>query len=392
MYAIVIGASEEAIYAMKQAKKREMKVLAFDGDKDAQGLQYAEEAYVVDIRNPENIYKILDDKKITSEEMLVLPVPIGRYLISTGSVNDHYDLPGVRRETTEICTDKWLFHETLSKAGLRNIRCKLIKEGERAEEPVSYPSIVKPRYGAGSRQVLSISNQEEWQAFARDMPFSEDFILEDMVEGTEYGIDGMVVHGEFHLILARKKLITPPPYRQCVGYLSVIPNKLNEEFLLKLQTFMQRLTETIKLQNGIVHADLMVNHKELFVIEMSARPSGHRLHDLFTPMVTGVDMINEFINLALGKEIQLRVANTDKVYMIRYFDIEKEVKRIPEEKELSSTYPILAYTCNLQPGKMDIVKDGHTLMERGYFIVEGDTEEEVCKIADDILHEFVQEV
>lgn len=389
MYAIVIGASKESVYAMKQAQKRGMKVLAFDGDKDAEGLQYAEEAYVVDIRNPENIYKILDEKKITPEEMLVLPVPIGRYLISTGSVNDHYDLPGVRRETTEICTDKWLFHEVLSKAGLRNIWCKLLKEEERAGEPVSYPFIVKPRYGAGSRQVLSISNEEEWQAFANDMPFSEDFILEDMVEGTEYGMDGMVVNGEFHLILARKKLITPPPYRQCVGYISVTPNKENEEFLMRLQTFMQRLTETIKLQNGIVHADLMVNHKETFVIEMSARPSGHRLHDLFTPMVTGVDMINEFINLALKEDIRLEAANTDKVYMIRYFDIEKEVKRIPERTELYATYPLLSYACNLQPGKVDIVKDGHTLMERGYFIVEGETEQEVCKIADDILREFV---
>ena len=39
-----------------------------------------------------------------------------------------------------------------------------------------------------------------------------------------------------------------------------------------------------------------------FVIEMSARPSGHRLHDLFTPMVTRVDMISDFIDYALGKK------------------------------------------------------------------------------------------
>ena len=248
MYALVIGASDETIHAIKTARNQGMKVLAFDGNKDAGGLKYADESFAVDIRNPENIYAVIDAKGIRPEEMVVVPVPIGRYLISTGSVNDHYNLVGAGRETTDICTDKWLFHQTLRNAELRNINCSLLKKGEKIRKaPLPYPIIVKPRYGAGSHQVYKISNAIEWQKFSDEMPLEEDFIIEDAVDGTEYGIDGMVLNGKFQLVLARKKLITPLPYRQCVGYISVNENKENSSLLARLTKFMIQLVKTIKL-------------------------------------------------------------------------------------------------------------------------------------------------
>lgn len=119
MYGIVIGAGSEAIYAIGQAHKLGMKVLAFDGNKDAEGLKYADESFITDIRAPENIYRVIDEKGIRSDDIVVVPVPIGRYLITSGAVNDRYDLPGARRLTTEICTDKWLFPQMLSSVRLR---------------------------------------------------------------------------------------------------------------------------------------------------------------------------------------------------------------------------------------------------------------------------------
>lgn len=85
MYGIVIGASDEAIYAIKKAQSKGITVLAFDGDEHAAGLQYADEAFVVDIRDVNNIIKVIDEKGIQPKDMFVLPVPIGRYLISTGA-------------------------------------------------------------------------------------------------------------------------------------------------------------------------------------------------------------------------------------------------------------------------------------------------------------------
>lgn len=389
MYALVIGASSESVYAINRARSYGMKVLAFDGDKGAEGLKYADESFVVDIRDPEKIYSIIDRKRIHPEEMVVLPVPIGRYLISAGSLNDHYNLIGVRKETADICTDKWLFHQKLHHAGLRDINCNLITAGKTEKINPQFPGIIKPRYGAGSRSVQMLSNAGEWKKFADMMPFEEDFVMEDLVSGTEYGIDGMVLNGKFMFILARKKIITPPPYRQCVGYLSVNVNDENSILLSRLSGFMCKLVKTIKMNNGILHADIIDDGEKTFVIEMSARPSGHRLHDEFTPLVTGVDMISEFLKFVISGENHVSANTPDQVFLIRYFDMESDIVKIPEREEMIKKYSLIKYECNLKPGCMDKVKDDHSLMKRGFFIVKGDSESSVCKTAGSLLKEYI---
>ncbi len=389
MNALVIGASSETIYSIKKAHQKGLKVFTFDGNPLAEGLQYGDQSFIVDIRDPQKIFDIIDSNNLNNSDMIILPVPIGRYLISTGAVNDHYNLIGPSGKTADICTDKWLFHQTLYEKGLRNINCNLIKAGELCTlEKINFPSIAKPRFGAGSRQVLMLSNPGDYEGFVSSMPFDEDFIIEDLVDGVEYGVDAMVIDGTFHLILARKKLITPPPYRQCVGYISVNNNSANIDLLNRLNNFMSDLVKAVDLKNGLLHADIIDDGNDLFIIEMSPRPSGHRLHNLFTPIVTGVDMITEYINYASSKQYNIEPQNTEDVYLIRYFDMESEVVRIPDKEALLQRYPLIEYECNLQLGRQSIVKDGHSLMERGFFIMKGSDENYVCDAANNLLKEF----
>ena len=386
MYAIVIGASSESIHAIKTAQAKGLKVLAFDVDSKAKGLKYADEYFVVDIRNPMNIFSVVDGKGIHDNEMIVLPIPIGRCLVSVGAFNDHYGLVGVKLKTTEICTDKWLFHQTMSAQKLRNINCILLEKGQNKVSVCRYPAIIKPRYGAGSREVLRLSCSADLDKVKEKLPFDEDFIIEDEVEGDEYGIDGMVFNGEFRLILTRKKLLTSPPYRQCVGYISV--NKEDIRNMI-IRSFMTKLVSAIKLDAGIVHADIIMDKGNPFVIEMSARPSGHRLHDLFTPMVTRVDMISDFIDYALGKKMDNYVNRNEGVYIIRYFDMESVIKRVPNREYMIKKYSLLKYECNLVKGEKIKVKDGHSLMGRGFFIIRGTSEKEILDRADMVLREYI---
>ena len=53
MIAGVIGASNEAIHTIEEAKKQGVRVIAFDGNPDAEGLSVADKAVVVDITNEE---------------------------------------------------------------------------------------------------------------------------------------------------------------------------------------------------------------------------------------------------------------------------------------------------------------------------------------------------
>lgn len=393
MYGIVIGASSEAMFGIEQGKKLGLRVLGFDGNANAEGLKKVDQAYVVDIRDERQILSVLEEKQIDASEVISIPVPVGRVLCSTGAVNSALNIQGVSKKCAEILTDKYSFHEILQEKGLRSAKCRLIKAGEELGKMDGPRLIVKPRYGAGSRNVRLITKEEDWEILNREFPMEEDFVVETAVEGQEYGIDGMVFRGKFSLVLLRKKINTPPPVCQCVGYLSVSERK-DKELLEKVEEYCQQIVSLVGIEDGIMHGDLLVSQAmELFMIEMSARPSGHNLHNEFTPLVSGVNMIEEYIKYLITGEqprLVLRHNQSESFYLIHYFDFDgKEITKVPGAEYLKKKYQLLAYECNLKKGKTMKVVDGHSIMGYGYFIIEGKSEKDVLCKSNQLLQEFL---
>ena len=394
MTAAVIGASSESIYAINKAKELGLKVIALDGNPEAPGLKEADASFVVDIRDPQKVFEILDKEK----PAVVLPVPIGRYLTTTGAVNDKYRLCGVSYDATNICTDKYEFHRILDAEGLRNAELYLIPAGEENtdidEINTVYPVVVKPRFGSGSRGVEVFNTPRELkEKFLSGQPYDEDYCVETCVSGPEYGVDGVFLDGKFKLILLRGKKNTPPPYRECVGYYSVVKTEKNADFFDKIEKLISKAGEAIGFTNNLIHADIIKDtNGNPFIIEISARPSGHNLHNLFTPLASGVDEVTEFIKYAvpeLKKKYSFE-AKADKNMLIRYFDFEDvRVNKVPNEKELFKKYPLKAWSCNLKPGMyLGKVTNGASIMGRGYFIVEAESPFELDGYSDAILSEF----
>ncbi|MBQ9991317.1 MAG: ATP-grasp domain-containing protein [Lachnospiraceae bacterium] len=381
MKALIIGASEEALHTIEKAKEQGLTVVCMDGNPDAAGLKQADEAIVVNISNEEDT--IAAARKV--EPDFLLTVPIGRYLTTTGAVNEDLDLPGIGKEAAVNCTDKWKFHRLLEEKGLRKGRCILLtsweEDGEgHVLEDFPYPAVLKPRFGSGSRGILVVENGEEAKKAIEEIRDGdeEDYLLEECVEGEEYGIDGAVIRGKFYLILLRKKENTPFPARQAVAYFSVLPT---DEFYGQVEAYLKQVVSTLNLEECLLHGDIIRTGQGPFLIELSARPSGHNLHNLFTPLATGVDMAGEYIAYRMGKSCSFTPSCTRKL-MIHYFDLEGEVKRVPSSEEVEALAikkgcRLIQWECKIKPGEiLKKVCDGHSLMGRGYYILEESTETE----------------
>ena len=385
MNAAVIGASSESIYAIKKAQDLGLKVTALDGDKNAPGLRYADESFVVDIRDNDKVAAVLDARVPD----VILPVPIGRYLISTGAMNDRYGLKGVRFKSADLCTDKYAFHKCLYDKGLRNTELTLFSAGSDTvdEAALTFPLVAKPRYGSGSRGVEIFSDITAFKIdFLSLAPFDEDYILENCIPGREYGVDGIYVDGSFDLILLREKDITPPPYRQCIAYYS-IPG--TSDFSKKVSDLVQAAGNALGLRDCVMHADIIRTNDDVpFIIELSPRPSGHNLHNLFTPLAGGVDEVETFIRSALGMEYKL-TPSVREAMMIGYFNMEGLVRSVPDEYYLRSKYPIAEYSCSLVKGdELRTVTDGHSLMGRGFYILKASGREELENLSKALKAEF----
>lgn len=394
MKTAIIGASAEALHAIEKAHKYGMDVIALDGNPEAAGLKKADRALIVDISDEAAVIDTLREEKPD----FVLTVPVGRYLTTIGAVNDALGLPGITKEMAVLCTDKFLFHKTLHQAGLRNCHCYLVRNGAvcpeefpngaadavcAAEEEgkkagcegieLSFPAILKPRYGSGSRGVYVLFGKEEEKA-AVEAVRGEDYVLEECVAGEEYGVDGCITERGFQLILLRKKENTPPPARQAVGYRAVL---LGDEFRKEAEAYLRKVTAQLGLKECLFHADIIRGENGPFVIELSARPSGHNLHNLFTPLCTGVDMVEEYIRYRMAKPYSF-VPTETKSMLIHYFDMSGRVKRVPDRREAqrAAGIPVVAWECHIEENEvLQPVSDGHSLMGRGFFVLEAENAE-----------------
>lgn len=384
MKAAVIGAGEESLHTIEKAQEYGLIVIALDGNPEAAGLKKADVPLAVDISDEEAVVRALAEQSPD----FILTAPVGRYLTATGAANDALGLPGISREMAVLCTDKFLFHKKLEAHGLRHARCYDVEDatpvdlaGKRYADcagaetglPLRFPAVLKPRYGSGSRGIHVLSGSGELADALRAVS-GEPYVLEECVAGEEYGIDGAVIENRFYMVLLRRKENTPFPARQAVAYFSVLPD---EEVWERMRAHMEKVIACLGLRECLLHADVIDGQDGPFVIELSARPSGHNLHNLFTPLCTGVDMAEEYIRHRMGLPCDF-VSRRKYIMMIHYFDMEGTVKAVPTQEQVyqGTGEDPLIWECHIKEGeRLEPVVNGHGLMGRGFFVLGGESRE-----------------
>ena len=386
---LIIGASGDAIHMIETAKKMGIYVLAMDGNPEAKGLSAADEKIVVDISDEEKVCKIVSDLDID----FTLPVPLGRYLATMGAVNEIFHLPGIKKNPIIYSVDKFSFHEKLREKQLRNIKCTLFNRHDQRENLTnsSFPLMIKPRYGSGSKNIHWIETQENFLTVLDKEEMDQDeYIIETAVNGQEYGVDGAVIHGETIVTLIRKKEVTPLPIRQAVASFSI--NRATQADLYqKVSDYLAKVSDALGYDNCLINADIIVKDNDIFLVEIAPRPAGHSLQDAFIPLSTGIDLCKEYCHFLLGQEANFYCSSM-KTLAIHFFNFENiTISKVPAFQELSKSNKchLLAWNCNIQEGAhMEKVVDGASIMGRGYFIVEGKDENDLNQQCEWILKQF----
>lgn len=128
-------------------------------------------------------------------------------------------------EVTQICNDKWLTYKFLVKNNIKTPRTFLqIQEVQDAiiSNKISFPVIVKPRFGMGSIGIYTAENELEVRVFyekvKRDilntylnyeskLGFHNSVIIQERMDGEEYGLDVINDLGSNYITtLVKKKL------------------------------------------------------------------------------------------------------------------------------------------------------------------------------------------
>lgn len=393
MNVLCVGAGKEQCYAIKKAKEQGLRVVAIDRNPQAQGLNIADIGIVQDIKDVDKVIAIAKKYDIK----MVIPTPIGRYLTVVGAINDELNLRGISYRSAVNCTDKVKCMQILREEKVsytKQVVCKCNDDLRAKVHEIGLPCILKPRKGSGSRGVITVTNKGQIEPSIYKHIQSkgeEDSVIEEFIEGKEYGIDGVVENGKFKLILIRQKILTELPYRQEVGY--VFPTDLSYERKCSVEELVSKSCKALNLDNCAINADVVVNKKGVpYMIEIAGRPAGYSMSSFFIPQVTDIDIIVESIKLGLNLDVTIKNKNNASCLVYHFFNIEEGyLVQLPQEKDMISNN-IIDYKINIKVGDyINVVKEGRDILNRGFIAVRGDNLPEAMDICNKIMKKFVVE-
>jgi len=106
-------------------------------------------------------------------------------------------------EIVQICQDKFVTHQVLSKVGAPTPRTTNVDE-------CVYPSWVRSRFGAGSKAALPVANKTQLDGWLNYWKFrgipSSDFIASEILPGREYAFQSLWWNGDLVASAARCRL------------------------------------------------------------------------------------------------------------------------------------------------------------------------------------------
>ncbi len=394
MNVFCIGAGMEQALSIAEAKRAGFRVVAADGNPDTPGLRLADEGLVLDIADEDAVIRAARN----CAPAFLVPAPIGRLLTTVGAVNDALGLPGISRKAAEACTDKTIFHAMTTAHGLARPRQTALVAKDRtacrkAILDFGLPCIVKPRHGSGKRGVTAVRCKEDIEIAADQIletgGSGEDALIEELVEGAEYGVDAVMTNGRFMPVAVRAKILTPLPFRQEIEYYAPAP--LSKPCLEALTTATARCAMALGIDHCFINADVILRHDgTAVVVEIAGRPAGLLIMHKLIPVLTGRNILGEVIAMLGGGAPFPPVGGALRPAALRFLSLPPGIlQRVPEPADVRAREGIVAYACDLATGaRIEPVTCCADVLARGHVIATGGSAEQARDRAAAILDLF----
>ena len=281
-----VGRRGYLVQYFKEALNGDGKVFVSNSDAHSPAFKYADEHVVSPLIYDEGyIDFLLDYCKKNNVEMLISLFDIDLYVLAKNK--EIFDEIGVTvvvsdADFIKVCNDKWLTYQYLSKRNISTPKTYLdleSVENDISNKLISFPLIVKPRWGMGSLEIFTADNLEELNIFYKKIKRNIEnsylkyeskqdldncVIIQQKIKGFEYGVDIIDnLNGNYQNTVIRKKI------GMRAGETDAAEIVKNNE-ILDLAKKLAKHSKHI----GNLDMDILSDGKKYYILEMNARFGG----------------------------------------------------------------------------------------------------------------------
>ncbi len=269
-------------------------------------------------------------------------------------------LPHNPVHAVEAARDKARTRERFAEAGLLTPRfttASIDANPQTIAATVGYPCVVKPLDLSGSQGVVKVDDIERFpEVFARVAAIvaacppngvRRSLLIEDFIPGEEVAVEALLRRGELEVlaIFDKPDPLNGPFFEETIY---VTPSRLSQERQSQIRQTTARAARALGLTDGPIHAELRLNDRGLWMLEVAARSigglcsrtlrfgSGISLEELILRHAAGLPMPSHQRELAAAGVMMLPIRERGR---LRAVEGQSEAKQVPGVDGLVITIP-----------------------------------------------------
>ena len=224
-------------------------------------------------------------------------------LESVGRCNDVLHLQGIKEEVAKCAANKLYMKEKLVANDVRTARFMNIHSEAELNEAVKsleFPVIVKATDLQGSRGICIVREENKLKsAYDEVMSLThKDFcIVEEFIEGTEFGAQAFVYKGEVLFVLPHGDETVMCKTAVPVGH--YMPYAMSDALAADVDMQARKAISALGLDNCAVNIDFISRDDQAYIIELTGRGGANGLTDI-TGEYFGINYYKMMVVAALG--------------------------------------------------------------------------------------------
>lgn len=300
---MIMGAGIYQVPLLKKAKEMGIYTIAVSIPGNYPGFEVADQVCYENTVDYEKVLEIAKREKIDG----IVTAGTDVAVITIGRVCDEMGLSGLSFEAAKIASNKILMKKKYEEYGVRTARFRELSFEDDMYEKVkelNFPLIFKAIDSSGSRGIIRVNAPEEFEAarsVVKSITRNQSFIIEEFVEGEEFGAQAFVYHGEVKFILPHGDYVFQGDTGVPVGHFA--PYNLDETVIDDMKVQLTNAVRAMGLDNCAINADFILKDNQTYVLELGGRSGATCLAELVS-IYYGYDYYEKLILAALGEEVE----------------------------------------------------------------------------------------
>lgn len=300
---LILGAGIYQVPLIKTAKRLGIYSIAVSIPGNYPGFALADKVYYENTTDFEKVLEIAKAEKIDG----IVTAGTDVAVITIGKVCDALGLTGLSERAAVIATDKLRMKEVYEAGGVRTARYRKVyfdNEDYAADlAALELPLMFKSVDSSGSRGIIKVNSPDEYDSareYVKASTRSDYFIVEEFIDGEEFGAQAFVRNGKVEFILPHGDYVFKGDTGVPVGHFA--PFDLPEEVIEDAKKQLVGAIKAMELDNCAINADFIMKDGKTYVLELGGRSGATCLAEL-TAIYYDFDYYEKILLTALGEEV-----------------------------------------------------------------------------------------